>query len=129
MSQFFSKLNKIARQVRGFFPEALPTGMTAFNAFADSIAATYSLPTSKQRDVRWMVATLTVNHKRPMRFASKWYYASHIRAASVKEIAGAAMMAAQEEARQERIKASQATEATVTAQVADGSGQTPLLVN
>lgn len=130
MNTFFANLSKLYRQARGLLPEALPTGLTAFNAFCDDVFNLYSLPTSKARDVRWMVSTIIVNHKREIRYRSKYWFARRIRAASVKEIAGATMMQCQEDSRQERIKASQAAEATVTAQVADGAGsKTPVLVN
>lgn len=111
MNNPLPRLRRLYNQFLGLFPSKLPAGMTAFNAFADSIFATYTLPTTKQRDVRWMVATIIANTRGEFQYKSKYSFAKSIRAACVKEIAGSAMFLLREEIKQE---ASQAAAAPVS---------------
>lgn len=90
MSTAIAKIKTALKYVRGFFPEALPVGMTAFNTFIDDLIATYSLPTTLRDDVIYVVASTILRLKETGAYKSRFYFVLVIRSAGAKQIAGAA---------------------------------------
>lgn len=104
------KFSKILAQLRGFFPQALPQGVTDFNDFVDAIIATYAMPSPLRDDIAYVVSTSIINLKSTSSYKSKWYFVQIIRAAGAKQVAGAAFQEIQL-----RHKAAQAAAATAEA--------------
>lgn len=89
MKKILAQLNRIRKQIRGLFPEPLPTGMAAANDFAQSIMDTYTLPTLDQDSVKYAIATMIMRLGPTDASKSKYYFVLSVRAACAKQIAGA----------------------------------------
>lgn len=83
-----NKAKKLFKQLRGFFPSALPTGTTAFNAWADDIAATYFMPTENVDSIRYTLASIIMHLGPTAAYRSKFYFALVIRSGAAKQVAG-----------------------------------------
>ncbi len=104
-------IKRLYDQIRGLFPSRLPTGVAEFNAWADSIASTYQLPTADQDSVRFSLAT-QIMHLGPQAASKpKYFFVLAIRAGAAKQIAGNAFQEIKSR-HQAAQKAAQAAEAT-----------------
>ncbi len=90
MKNVLNTIKKLAKQVRGLFPSALPTGLTAFNAWADDISDTYFMPTSDKDSIRFSLASIVMHLGPTAAYRSKFYFALVLRAGAAKQVAGAA---------------------------------------
>jgi hypothetical protein len=89
MNTLLTFLSKQYRILRGFFPEAVPTGLTEFNTWADDIISTYNLPTKERDSIRFALATMVL-HMGPMAaYRSKFHFVLMIRTGAAKQVAGA----------------------------------------
>lgn len=86
--KIITKIVKVYKKIRGLLPSALPTGATAFNAWADDIQDTYWLPTSDTDSVRYTLATIIMHLNQSSAFKSKWYFVQTLRASAAKQVAG-----------------------------------------
>lgn len=109
MNIVLSKLNRFLNQLRGFFPSSLPSGMTEFNAWSDSLASTYTLPTQDVDSVRFSLASIIMHLGPSSSHVSKYYFYKMLKAAAAKQVAGAAFY---------EIKQAQQAKAAAAAQVA-----------
>lgn len=105
------QVSRAAAQLRGLFPSRLPTGVTEFNAWADSIASTYRLPTADQDSVRFSLASQIMHLGPTADSKPKYYFVRAIRAGAAKQIAGNAFYEIKSK-HQAAQKAAQAAEAT-----------------
>lgn len=122
MSVYKTKLIKTYNYFAGFFPSRLPVGMTEFDAWAEKIASTYQLPTKDLESVKFTLASIVIHlgpsdDKKP-----NWFFVKQLRAASAKQIAGAAFYEIKQKQKllqEAAIKVAQLNaEATAPAQVA-----------
>lgn len=90
MKNVLNKIKKFAKQVRGLFPSALPTGLTAFNEWADDIAATYFMPTQDKDSIKFSLASIVMHLGPTAAYRSKFYFALVLHAGAAKQVAGAA---------------------------------------
>ncbi len=81
-------IKRFYNQVRGFFPSPLPTGVSEFNSWVDSIAYTYQLPTSDQDSLRFSLASQVMHLGPTVASKPKYYFALALRAGAAKQIAG-----------------------------------------
>jgi len=121
MNTAFQKLIRVYDQFRGLFPSALPTGLTEFNTWAESIAATYRLPTSNMDSVKFTLATMIMHLGPNAAYRSKYHFVLAIRASAAKQVAGAAFHEIKE--RDKAARAAAQAEATGQAGEAASSGQ------
>lgn len=82
------KLIRVLNQILGLFPSRLPTGVAEFQAWAQSIADTYTLPTQDQDSIQFTLATIIQHSAKDQAFASKYRFANLLRAGATKQIAG-----------------------------------------
>ena len=82
------KIKRFIRQVRGLFPQSLPTGIDEFNSWATDIAATYQLPTENLDSIRYTLATIIMHLGQTAAYKSKWYFVLTLRSGAAKQIAG-----------------------------------------
>lgn len=99
------KLKKLALAILGLFPSKLPTGVTEFNEWADSIAAAYTLPTQDMDSTKFTLASIMMHLGSTSAYKSKFYFVLTMKAAAAKQVAGSVFYdikqkhkAAQEEA-------------------------------
>lgn len=90
MKNVLTKIKKFAKQVRGLFPSSLPTGLTAYNEWADDIAETYFMPTQDKDSIRFSLASIVMHLGPTAAYRSKFYFALVLRAGAAKQVAGAA---------------------------------------
>lgn len=96
MSTFIQKVVRAYNQLRGLFPSPLPTGMTEFESWVDSIRSTYKLPTENRDSVTWTFATMIMHFGPNVASKSKYYFVRAFHAAAAKQIAGGAFTALKE---------------------------------
>lgn len=89
MKQALTKVKRFFRQLRGLFPEPVPTGMAQFNNWADSLVDTYWLPTADQDSIRFALASMIMHLGPSAAYKSKRYFVVTLRAAAAKQVAGA----------------------------------------
>lgn len=89
MRAFIYKVKRYFNKARGFFPSALPVGLTEFNEWADSVADTYDLPTQDRDSVHYALATMILHLGPTVAYKSDWYFVLSIRSACAKQVAGA----------------------------------------
>lgn len=89
MSNYFNKVKKFCKFIGGFWPTAVPVGMTAFDDWAQSIMDIYPLPTSDKNSVKYSLATM-IMHRGPLTaYWPKFWFFLAFRSAAAKQIAGA----------------------------------------
>lgn len=81
-------LQKLWLQFLGLFPTALPTGVTSFNAWADSFSETYEMPTQDKTSIRYTLATIIMHLGEQAAFRSKFFFFLTVKAAAAKQVAG-----------------------------------------
>jgi hypothetical protein len=83
-----TSIKRVANQIRGLFSSKLPTGVTEFQSWADSIIDTYDLPTKDRDSVLFALAATLVNLGPTVASKPKYYFVLIIRAGAVKQVAG-----------------------------------------
>jgi len=83
-----TKLVRLVKQIRGLFPSALPTGVTAFESWAEDIIATYDLPTSDKDSIKFTLATIIMHLGPQAASKPKYYFVLTLRAGAAKQVAG-----------------------------------------
>ncbi len=113
--------NKFKRYVNyflGFFPQALPVGVTAFNTWSESLIDTYNLNAiMSKRDAQYTLAASIISGGGASAYKSNFTFYLILRAAAAKQIAGAKFQDIQSELRAEQqaaIAAAKQAEATAT---------------
>lgn len=84
-----SKLVKVLKILRGFFPSKLPVGVTELEAWVDDIIDTYSLPTQDKRSTKFVLLATLVNFGGKVSHKSKFYFYLHLHAAATTQVASA----------------------------------------
>jgi hypothetical protein len=104
-----TKLKKLLKQIRGLFPEAIPTGMEAFEKWAESFYDTYdNMPTEDRASVKFLLAG-TVMHSGPqVAHRSKLFFYLTLKAAAAKQVAGAVFSKIKDEANAKALAESKA---------------------
>ena len=82
-------MKRLFNQFLGLFPSRLPVGMTAFDAWIDSIITTYPMPTMDRDSLVNGLAATVLRLGPTAAFKSKFYFALIIHAGAAKQIAGA----------------------------------------
>lgn len=89
MKKLIAKVKRVGRQILGLFPTPLPTGVSHFAVWADSIVSTYDLPTNDQDSIRYAFATMIMHLGPQTARKPKYYFVLAVRAACAKQVAGA----------------------------------------
>lgn len=98
-------INRYFKYFLGFFPKALPVGMTAFNLWADELISTYGLlAIMTDRDAKYTLAASIISAGGATAFKSNFTFYLILRAAASKQVAGAKFQEIQSELRAEQQK-------------------------
>jgi hypothetical protein len=89
MMTFIEKLTKLLRQIRGLFPSQVPQGITEFEQWAASIAATWHLPTADLNSIKSTLAVIVMHMGPKDDSKSKYHFVRTFRAGAAKQIASA----------------------------------------
>lgn len=81
-------LTRLIKQFLGLFPSALPTGVTAFNEWADDIRSTYDLPTQDEDSIKFTLSTIIMHLGPQAAYKPKYYFVLTLRAGAAKQVAG-----------------------------------------
>ncbi len=84
-----SQCKRFLNQFLGLFPSRLPTGMTEFNLWVDSIIATYDLPTQNRDDILFVLTTSVIRTGEAGYKVPKFHFVKLIRSVCAKQVAGA----------------------------------------
>lgn len=103
------KIKRLAKQIRGLLPSELPNGLAAFNAWAEDIADTYTLPTSDLDSVKFTLATIIMHLDQNASHRPKYYFVKILKASASKQVAHAAFSAIKE-AQQAKVTAASEAE-------------------
>lgn len=102
-----NKVLRIIKQIRGMFPSPLPTGVTAFNAWADDLQATYTLPTEDKDSIRFTLASIIMHLGQQAGMKSKYFFYITLKAAASKQVAGQVFSDIKENQRALAVKAAE----------------------
>lgn len=102
---------RLAKQFLGLFPSALPTGVTAFHAWADDIRNTYDLPTQDEASIKFTLSTIIMHLGPQVAHKPKYYFVLTLRASAAKQIAGQVFTDIKTKAAEEAHQAKAAAEA------------------
>ena len=82
-------IKRTINKLRGFFPQALPNGTTAFNAWSESFFDTYdNMPTQDRESTRYTLCSIIMHLGPTAAYKSKYYFYLTIKAAAAKQVAG-----------------------------------------
>jgi hypothetical protein len=101
-------IKRLLKQIRAFFPSALPNGLGTFNAWAESFSEIYVLPTQDQDSIKYALATMILHLGDKIAYRPKHTFYLMLKAAAAKQVAGAAF---------QEIKARQQEAAKLAAEV------------
>ncbi len=100
------KVKRLLNQILGFIPSRLPQGMSEFDAWADSITATYKLPTLDRDSVVFVLASTIMRLDPGVVYRPKVYFVHILQNSAAKQIAGAQFSALkQKQAAQQQAEA------------------------
>lgn len=103
MNKVKSKIKQYCSFIRGFFPEALPTGVTAFNAWADSFAVAY--PDVPNNDsLRWTLAFMIMHLGSTTAYKAKVYFYLSVKKSMANQIASSVVQELKQKQAQEQAK-------------------------
>lgn len=88
MNNLLLKLKRFGKQVLGFLPSRLPTGIPQFEVWANDITNTYNLPTKDDTSIRYILATCIINLTEGTTYKSKFHFFKIISNAASRQIAG-----------------------------------------
>lgn len=75
-------------RLRALFPSRLPTGVSAFNDWAESFYEIYEMPTTHRESVKFVLAS-TIMHLGPTAiYKSKFYFYLVLSTGAAKQVAG-----------------------------------------
>lgn len=80
------KIKFLVRQVRGLFPQRVPTGLTEFNTLISEVIELYN-PPGNERSIRFVISSLLMRLGPTEVFKSKWYFASSLIRAAAAQVA------------------------------------------
>jgi len=83
------KLMRLGRQVAGFFPAKLPTGMTEFHEWTARFIKTYNLPTQNEDSIKFTLASIFMHLGPSDSHKPMYYFYKTLSAAASKQIAHA----------------------------------------
>lgn len=81
-------MKRLLRQLLGFIPEKLPTGVGAFDAWVDALIDTYTMPTSDRPSIRFVLASIIMHLGPRSAFKSKFYFYLMLHSSATKQVAG-----------------------------------------
>jgi hypothetical protein len=122
MKTILKKIKRLIKQIKGFFPSQLPTGVTAFNTWADGLMETYNLPTSDRDSVHFACSTMIMRFGPTENVKSNYFFVKAIRAACAKQIAGNAFQEIKQRQKEAEKAAAEAAAASAS-EVANGPQQ------
>lgn len=108
------------RQLQGIFPSPIPTGMTEFNAWVDSLIAIYTLPTADRDSIVFAVASMIMHLGPTTAYKPKLYFVLALRSGAAKQIAHGAF--SEIKMRQQAALAQKPAEVTATAPAVTSNG-------
>lgn len=83
-----SKITLYFKRFLGLFPQPLPVGVTAFDAYVANITATYALPTQDADSIKFAIASRILGFGSMKCWASPYSFVVNVNAACAKQIAG-----------------------------------------
>lgn len=107
-----AKVIRLIKQIIGLLPSALPTGMTAFEAWAEDIIATYDLPTKDKDSIKFTLSTIIMHLGPQAAHKPKYYFVLTLRASAAKQVAGQVFTDIKTRAREAEEAARKAAEVT-----------------
>src|SRR5580700_1886986 len=119
-----NKITQYINKLLGLFPQPLPVGVSAFNAFVDSIRNTYEMPTQDADSITYAIAASILRFGEKRAWASKYSFVLTLRAACAKQIAGQAFQDIKHR-QQARQLAEEQSKAAATATKADDAQPLP----
>lgn len=109
------KLRIYLHRFLGLFPQAVPVGVTAFDAYIDSLSATYDLPTKDRETIKFAVAARILGFGPLQSSAAPYSFVRALRAGAAKQIAGNAFQQVKEAQKARQLAEEQAAKAAATA--------------
>ena len=98
-----NNFTRFIRVLTGFFPKALPVGMTAFDKWADDFVETYKITDiMSARDAKYTLATSIISAGGATAYKADFTFYLILRSAAAKQIAGAKFQGIQAELRAEQ---------------------------
>lgn len=82
-----TKLKRLLSYLRGFFPSKVPTGMTEFDSWAQSIIDTYNFPTNDRPTLIFGLSTTIMRLGPTEAYKAKYFFYKIICAGAAKQIA------------------------------------------
>jgi len=113
MSNFIRQIKRFIAQIRGRYPSPIPTGLSEFNVWADSIIDTYPLPTAHRDSIHFTLATLIINLGPTTSDMPKYHFVRSFRAACAKQVAGQVFQDIKTRQREEEASRKAAEEAAI----------------
>lgn len=107
MNDTLLKIKRLARQLAGLFPSAVPVGINEFEAWSQSIIDTYPIPADND-SIKFALATMVLHSGPTSAYVPKFKYFLMLRAGMAKQIAGAVFQDIKTK-QQERAKLAAAT--------------------
>ena len=114
------KLRIYVNRLSGLFPQALPVGVSAFDAYIDSLSATYDLPTQDRETIKFAVAARILGFGPLESKAAPYSFVLALRAGAAKQIAGNAFQQVKEAQKLRQLAEEAAQKAATDTKVADG---------
>lgn len=93
-----TKIKKLIKQIRSLFPEAIPTGMEAFDQWAESFFDIYEMPTQDKASVKFTLASVVMHLGPQAAHKSKLFFYLTLKAAAAKQVAAATFSKIKDEA-------------------------------
>lgn len=119
-------MKRLVNQFLGLFPSRLPSGMAQFDAWVDSIIATYPMPTMDRDSLVNGIAATIMRLGPTEAWKSKVYFALIIQAGASKQIAGAQFTLLREKQKAAELAAQQKpVEATTPVETAAPTSDQP----
>lgn len=82
------KIKILFKRFLGLFPSALPTGMVAFDDWANDLAAIYPMPTADADSIKFVLASIILRLGPQTAFKSKFFFYLTLKAGASKQVAG-----------------------------------------
>ena len=87
MTNLYTKAKRLLNMFLGLFPSKLPTGMAAFDSWAQSIIDTYSMPTQDKPSLLFGLTATIMRLGPTTAYKSKFYFYLILTAGAQKQVA------------------------------------------
>jgi hypothetical protein len=121
MTNTLQKVKVFFNRVLGFFPSRIPTGVTEFDAWSDSIFDTYAkgIGLTDRDSTRWALSNQIMHMESTEAYKAKRFFALMLHKAASNQVSYFVMQTIKEKQAAQQAAAKQAAEVTVPTQVSD----------